>query len=593
MNFKNTYFELLNASLKLDNAKLEVYGTRNDFELSNIKLIKTDEKRVVILTLGAKVFNTASMNYNDERLFNAYLHGKDTEILLTIRDTLSRDSAYKVFSMDNNYFFADDAILKLSTNHSNGDLLFNVMQPQNWYDVVRGLIEVFDRVIEKDYEIKPIALDYSKDLYESILASDNLQCADENKNVVFVVRDNVYYGHFKLSDTQDKISDAPDAFDRCNATNYLMTGLRNGFNERFYAHTGVVIRLYKERYVAECDACGVYFSKEKGNLCDRCVRTLKNLTDDENEIKNFKHDKYSIKSYDHKPTPIFVKDDADQKPLYLGVENEVDTYTEYDEESDEYNGPYSSNEHKLHADFILQKISKNGYVYAKNDGSLNSGFEMVSHPITLENHYKLNWEVGMKALTKLGYSSHNVGTCGLHIHINRDFFGSTTNAQMLGGAKIAYLMEKNWDDFVKFTRRKSGDLRRWANLQTGVISRYERTLELHKAQNSIPTLDDKKYALRQAFKNAYENGDKYVALNTNHSKTFELRVFRGTLNYNTFMATLQFVDNLARYAKKVSFDKLVKTTFADIVNFKRHDKLHAYWNFRNGAVNYEEVQNGQ
>jgi hypothetical protein len=59
-----------------------------------------------------------------------------------------------------------------------------------------------------------------------------------------------------------------------------------------------------------------------------------------------------------------------------------------------------------------------------------------------------------------------------------------------------------------------------------------------------------------------------------------LRIFRGTLNINTFKATLQFVDNLARLVKKTTLTRLTSLTFDDIINFKKYPELTAYWNLR-------------
>jgi hypothetical protein len=90
--------------------------------------------------------------------------------------------------------------------------------------------------------------------------------------------------------------------------------------------------------------------------------------------------------------------------------------------------------------------------------------------------------------------------------------------------------------------------------------------------------------LTNAFqKNYYEGRDKYVALNTLHNATFELRIFRGTLNYTTFIATLQFVDNLARLVKKTPLSRLTDLAFEDIINFKKYDELTSYWGIRNGG----------
>ena len=92
------------------------------------------------------------------------------------------------------------------------------------------------------------------------------------------------------------------------------------------------------------------------------------------------------------------------------------------------------------------------------------------------------------------------------------------------------------------------------------------------------TTDD----INRAFVNEYDN-DKYNALNTLHSNTYEIRIFRGTLNPTTFYATLQLVDNLVRLAHATDFNALNTITFDDIVNFVHYDELTNYWNLRKGG----------
>ena len=62
----------------------------------------------------------------------------------------------------------------------------------------------------------------------------------------------------------------------------------------------------------------------------------------------------------------------------------------------------------------------------------------------------------------MGYTSHQAGTCGLHIHVNRDAFGNTEGLQDVRIARILYFFEKNWEELLKFSRRTQGQLNQWA-----------------------------------------------------------------------------------------------------------------------------------
>ncbi|MCK9326073.1 MAG: hypothetical protein M0P69_11335, partial [Bacteroidales bacterium] len=89
-----------------------------------------------------------------------------------------------------------------------------------------------------------------------------------------------------------------------------------------------------------------------------------------------------------------------------------------------------------------------------------------------------------------------------------------------------------------------------------------------------PGLPDKGIIAR-AYKYEYED-DKYVALNCGHSNTYELRIFKSTLRYETYIATLQFVSNLAHIVKELDYEKACKTTFDDVVTYKNYEELSRY-----------------
>lgn len=103
------------------------------------------------------------------------------------------------------------------------------------------------------------------------------------------------------------------------------------------------------------------------------------------------------------------------------------------------------------------------HLYCKHDGSLNEGFELVTHPMTVEYHCaQMPWREVLTCLKEMGYRSHQTSTAGLHIHVNRDSLGSTWQEQEETIARILYLVEKFWEELVKFSRRSLSQLDRWA-----------------------------------------------------------------------------------------------------------------------------------
>lgn len=568
------YLNLLNDLLKNRNATLEIgeiIGVA-PVNLSNFTILPNVTRDYASILHNGTLYKTSNGGLNN------FLRDLLNDLQILIKSRLIASSVYKI---ENRYFFFTGRNLinvlgqrdyyttdleRVITDTSS--MLVNHLNSSNLHNIIKALIDL-------DNTDKFSSVNLYRDIVE-YASLDLSKCSENDKYKVFVIRNTDYYGYFNV----DK--DTP--LQRCEKTGYIMTGLAGGFNERYGAWT-----LYAEQnLIARCKLCTSRLDDDHASdYCTHCEHKVKDFMGD--DIAIYQPRKHDINSYDYRPSVKFVKDDNDALPLYLGVELEVDTYTDYDEDADENCGPYSWDDHKAHADMVLQKISPNGYVYAKTDGSLNSGFEIVSHPITLENHYKMRWDSGMKALTKYSYSSHNVGTCGMHVHINRDFFGNTDESKMFGGAKIAYLLEKHWDSFVAFTRRKHHQINRWAS-KKDFIERYNNQVQWATNQDNSITNKTKKNLLINAFKQLY-NGSKYVALNTQHSNTFELRVFRGTLKYETFIATLEFVDNLARIAKGATMLTLDKITFADIVKYKNRENLKKYWDYRKDAINFEEEQN--
>ena len=261
-----------------------------------------------------------------------------------------------------------------------------------------------------------------------------------------------------------------------------------------------------------------------------------------------RHDS-SIKNYSYKPTPIFYGEGN----LFMGVELEIDGAGEdYDNAGELLDIGNAEHEH----------------IYCKHDGSLCEGFEIVSEPATLSYHMNsLPWKSIFSKAIDMGYSSHNTSTCGLHVHCNRTAFGETYEEQEAAIGRVVFFVEKHWDDLVNFSRRKTENLNRWA-------SRY--------ATISNTTAETYKKA-----KDKYMG--RYVAVNLTNRDTIEFRLFRGTLRYKTFIATLQLVQHICTLATILSdkdFENMSWSKF--VLSIDAEDKeLIEYLKARRLYVNEE------
>jgi len=160
--------------------------------------------------------------------------------------------------------------------------------------------------------------------------------------------------------------------------------------------------------------------------------------------------------------------------------------------------------------------SDESYLYLKEDGSI-SGFEIVSHPATLEAH-KLR--IPRDALTGLarehGMTGWSGSDAGLHVHVNKRAFSHS-----------------HLHKFQLFHYRNSTWLKRFAGRDSGRWASFDQTRD-HNG-------DDVK--LSRLAKGQYERTylNRYHALNFCPSNTVELRYFRSSLRPETLIAVLEMV----------------------------------------------------
>lgn len=81
---------------------------------------------------------------------------------------------------------------------------------------------------------------------------------------------------------------------------------------------------------------------------------------------------------------------------------------------------------------------------------------------------------------------------------------------------------------------------------------------------------------------------RYVAVNLSNFSTIEFRMFRGTLKYETFIATIQLVDEICRTAVRLcdfEMENLLWSEFVQQINKETKPELIAYLKSRLLYVN--------
>ena len=275
-----------------------------------------------------------------------------------------------------------------------------------------------------------------------------------------------------------------------------------------------------------------YCSQTEEYLCSDCMQEVIGNMD------AFVHD------YSYKPDPVFFGESNTN--CYLGIELEVDS-----------NGEYNPNQISEAAEYLTDTYDDR--LYLKHDSSLNSGFEIVSHPCTPKYHFDMfEWGNIMEICKSHTLRSHDTTTCGLHIHISREYFGQNQTEQDLHIAKLILLVSKFYDSHIlKFSRRKEHELRWCANPELS-----------YESHDNETTIVDK-------MKCCKSNG-RYQAVNLENTNTIEFRIFKGTLNINTFMAAIQFVITISDFAKQIKLADIPSTSWRDIFMFSNFSQLNDY-----------------
>ena len=259
---------------------------------------------------------------------------------------------------------------------------------------------------------------------------------------------------------------------------------------------------------SHCDYCRELFSDlhysdaRDRSLCTDCYHEPWDCGECyESRTENDDHECYRnglIYDYSYKPSPEFYG----RANYYFGFELEVE----------------DANEHGVDdgAQTVIDHLGER--VYCKHDGSLNDGFEIVSHPHSFDELENLNWD-WLTSLRRLGFRSWDTTTCGLHVHISRTAFwkdGKRNEGHELRFQKLIY------------------DNARMVEAIAGRSSSYAR-------------FKDKGYLVPK-IKHGHQ-ADRYEAVNSYNDATLEVRVFRGSLKKQRILSAIEFLHAATEYTR--------------------------------------------
>jgi len=204
----------------------------------------------------------------------------------------------------------------------------------------------------------------------------------------------------------------------------------------------------------------------------------------------------------------------------------------------------------------IDELFNGQYCKFKGDGSLGNGFEMVTAPCTLAYHRKqidklFDWDNWTDNDKNTYVKAWNTDTCGIHVHINRASF---TGSQI---GKILQIVNEDMNrNFIEAVAgRKANDYAKFK-------------------QKSIAEGSQRDYS-------------KYEAVNTAHSQSIELRIFRGNVTKNGILRVLEFSSALADYVQQCSFKALHYRDFLKWFNLPRNRADYPFineWFVRKGYL---------
>ena len=261
-----------------------------------------------------------------------------------------------------------------------------------------------------------------------------------------------------------------------------------------------------------CESC---YTHETA-YCEECDNTYYNgcNTDHEGE-----EDSRLIHDYSYRPDPKFYRHpDEEYHRLYFGIEIETEVRGQ------------SYADRKVAAEYAV-RLEGQGLAYLKSDGSLECGFEIVTHPMTHQYYANAEslWEVIRTLKSEYGMMSWGTRTCGLHVHISRAGFN--------GGSHQHRFLQLVYNNKKLYELLAGRSASHWA--------KFDDNFDPSTGQKSL--------------KHKFDRGgsDRYSAVNTNNRNTLEMRIFRGSLNPRFIKSAIDLAHASVEFTRTMSVKEVI------------------------------------
>ena len=184
-------------------------------------------------------------------------------------------------------------------------------------------------------------------------------------------------------------------------------------------------------------------------------------------------------------------------------------------------------------------------IYCKRDGSIPSGFELVTHPISSTQFNILFNSEHLLQLAKLGGRSWDSSeSCGIHIHFSKKAF---TKLHLYTFTKLILENEEFFNQFA------------------GRSTHYAKYTYSERSEESLPV----------AYAKGKSNSDRYNAVNNQNKNTIEFRIFKASLNPKRLRNIIELCNALYDYTKMITVKNIVdkKLSITDFIVYVRANDI--------------------
>jgi hypothetical protein len=252
----------------------------------------------------------------------------------------------------------------------------------------------------------------------------------------------------------------------------------------------------------------------------------------------------ALRTYHDNPT---IKRHGIMAPrtLTFGIEQE----TEFGQDKEEF------------AEWLAENLGDDETnFWCSEDGSLDgrTGVEIIHQPRTMDSwlEYVPTLEAIKKQCQATGRKSHDAENCGLHVHVGRNEIcnivadnGSVQDAYR----RMIYLLERFQPQIFRFTRRTQETIDAYAKF----YSRYHEVTVAHP-------------------NDCGRDSPRKVALNLTKSNTIEFRIFRGTMQPETVLASIQLCEAIVLSACELTNDDCLTLSWDSLLTYCNRAEILAY-----------------